>query len=72
MSKTSVYQRPYKSRIQRREEARRKHDESSDHKFLWRVAGGIGLLLVIALAFVVKGASERDNSSSQPLSESFR
>jgi hypothetical protein len=73
VTKTSVYTRPYKSRSQRRDEARRKYDESRDHKFLWQVAGGIGLLLVIALVFAIKGATERDpTTSGQTLSESFR
>ncbi|WP_197076742.1 hypothetical protein [Hymenobacter terrenus] len=51
----SVYQRPYKSRNQRREADRRKYDEANDQKFLWRVAGTIGLLLMVAVVFAVKG-----------------
>ena len=57
----TVYKRPYKSRSERRERDRRKHDESSDYKFLWRVAGGIGLLLLLALGFAIKGVTESEN-----------
>ena len=53
-----VYKRPYKSRSERRERDRRKHDEASDYKFLWRMAGGIGLLLLLALGFAIKGATD--------------
>ena len=54
----SVHKRPYKSRSERRERDRRKHDEASDYKFLWRMAGGIGLLLLLALGFAIKGATD--------------
>lgn len=56
--KKSAYQRPYKTRGERREIDRRKHDEAKDHKFLWRVFMGAGVLLAIALAFALRGASE--------------
>ena len=59
VTRKSAYQRPYKSRSQRREIARRKHDESGDYKFLLRVAGVIGFLLLVALGFAVKGMAER-------------
>ncbi|MFC6222120.1 hypothetical protein ACFP2F_02615 [Hymenobacter artigasi] len=52
----SAYKRPYKSRQQRRETDRRKHDESSDVKFLVRVGVGVALVLALALAFMLKGA----------------
>lgn len=59
-----VYKRPYKSRSERRERDRRKHDEASDYKFLWRVAGGIGLLLLLALGFAIKGTMDGEISSA--------
>ena len=55
-----AYQRPYKSRQQRREAGRRKYDESGDHRFLLRLAGGVGLLVVVVLGFVLKGAFDAD------------
>ena len=57
-SKKSAYRRPYKSRRERREVDRRKHDESKDSKFLFRVALGIGLVLLVAWAFVLKGTMD--------------
>lgn len=60
-AKKPAYKRPYKSRSQRRESDRRKYDESKDQKFLWRVAAGIGLLLLIALGFALKGAVDQGN-----------
>ncbi|MDB5236265.1 MAG: hypothetical protein JWR44_3258 [Hymenobacter sp.] len=51
----SAYQRPYKSRIQRREADRRKYDETKDYKFLIQVAVGVVLVIVLALAFALKG-----------------
>ena len=61
--KKAAYQRPYKSRRERREVDRRKHDESRDSKFLFRVAFGIGLVLLIALAIALKGLMDQKNSS---------
>ena len=58
-----AYQRPYKSRQQRRDAARRNYDEASDHRFLLRVAGGIGLLFVVVLVFVLKGALDTDSAA---------
>ncbi|MBF9223473.1 hypothetical protein [Hymenobacter ruricola] len=58
VTKKQVYQRPYKTRSQRREAARRKHDENGDVKFLVRVAVGVGLLLLVAVAFAIKGMAE--------------
>ena len=54
-----AYKRPYKSRTQRRKADRDKYTESSDRKFLVRMAGAIAILLVVALAFMVKGAMDR-------------
>ena len=51
----SAYQRPYKSRSQRRHIDRRKHDEANDYKFLIRVAVAIGLVAVVAIGFAIKG-----------------
>jgi fructoselysine-6-P-deglycase FrlB-like protein len=62
--KKSAYQRPYKTRNQRREIDRRKHDEAKDQKFLWRVFMGAGVMLAIALAFALKGVIE---VSSKPV-----
>jgi hypothetical protein len=55
VSQKAAYRRPYKTRKQRRLADRKKYDESSDRKFLFRVAGAIAILLAIALGFVVKG-----------------
>jgi len=60
----SAYQRPYKTRSQRREIARRKHDEDADQKFLIRVALVVGVLLLVALGVVLKGSSEADTPPS--------
>ncbi|GAA4038596.1 hypothetical protein GCM10022409_25180 [Hymenobacter glaciei] len=57
-SHKSAYQRPYKTRSQRRELARRKHDENSDQKFLIRVAVVVGLVLLVALGIAMKGSSD--------------
>ena len=51
-----MYKRPYKSRQQRRKADRRKHDETSDSKFLVRVAIGIAIVLVVVLVFLLKGS----------------
>jgi hypothetical protein len=53
--KKVAYQRPYKTRRQRREIDRRKQDEANDYKFLVRIASAIGLLLVVALGIALKG-----------------
>ena len=57
-AKKSAYQRPYKTRSQRREVDRRKHDEAKDYQFLIRVAIAIGLVAVVALGFVIKGLAD--------------
>ena len=54
-TKKAAYQRPYKSRSQRREIDRRKYEEAKDYQFLKRAALAVGLLVVIALSFFVKG-----------------
>ena len=56
----SAYQRPYKTRSQRREIARRKHDENADRKFLVRVALVVGALLLVAVGVALRGAAEPD------------
>lgn len=48
-----AYQRPYKTRSQRREIARRKHDENADYKFLIRAAVVVGALLLVAVGFAI-------------------
>ncbi|WP_210514509.1 hypothetical protein [Hymenobacter terricola] len=60
--KKPAYQRPYKSRNERREVDRRKHDESKERKFLLRMAVGVGLLLLLALGFAIKGLIDHENS----------
>ena len=55
VSHRTAYQRPYKTRQQRREADRRKTDESNDHKFLVRVGMGIAIVLAMALGFMLKG-----------------
>ena len=59
-SQKSAYQRPYKTRSQRREIARRKHDENADHKFLVRVALVAGALLLIAVGIALKSSMQSE------------
>ena len=61
-SQKSAYQRPYKTRGERREIARRKHDENADHKFLVRIAVAMGVLLLVALGIALKGSVESESS----------
>ena len=56
----SAYQRPYKTRSQRREIARRKYEENHDHKFLTRVALVVGMLVLVAVGIALKGLMEPD------------
>ncbi|WP_426058384.1 hypothetical protein [Hymenobacter sp. B1770] len=65
MAKKSAFQRPYKSRSQRREIDRRKHDEAKDSKFLIRVAIAVGLVLVVALGFAIKGVADTNSTFAQ-------
>lgn len=67
-SQKSAYQRPYKTRGERREIARRKHDENADHKFLVRIAVAMGLLLLVALGIALKSSVEPESSVS-PVTE---
>ena len=64
-----AYQRPYKTRSQRREHARRKYDENSDHKFLVRAAIVVALLIVVAVGFAVKGFVDRQEETPTALEE---
>ncbi len=64
-----AYQRPYKTRLQRREQARRKHDENSDHKFLVRAAVGVGLLILLAIGFALRGLADRQETTPAALEE---
>ena len=71
VSNRTAYQRPYKTRQQRREADRRKTDESTDHKFLLRIGGGIAIVLALALGFMLKGVMDRDSTQSTSV-ESLR
>ena len=53
-SQKVAYQRPYKTRSQRREIARRKHGENADQRFLVRVALVVGVLLMVAAGIALK------------------
>lgn len=59
-SEKSAYRRPYKTRGQRRETARRQHDERADHKFLVRAALVIGVVLLVAVGVAIKGLTDPD------------
>ena len=60
----TAYQRPYKTRRQRREADRRKTDKSHDHKFLLRAGVGIAIVLAVVLGFMLKGLMDRDKASA--------
>ena len=60
-----AYKRPYKSRSQRRETDRRKHDETTDSRFLIRIAVAVGLLVALALGFAAKGLMDRESTPVQ-------
>jgi len=64
VSQKAAYRRPYKTRKQRRLADRKKYDESSDRKFLLRIAGVIAILLAIAVGFLVKGMGEHNTSEA--------
>lgn len=57
MTPKTTYQRPYKSRTQRREDDKRKVDDVQDHRFLIRLAAGVAIIVVVALVFAIKGMS---------------
>lgn len=62
-SQKSAYQRPYKTRSQRRETARRKHDENADHKFLVRVALVAGALLLVVVGVALRSWTESETAA---------
>ncbi|WP_345120084.1 hypothetical protein [Hymenobacter antarcticus] len=68
----AAYQRPYKSRQQRRESDRRKTDESSDYKFLLRVGAGIAIVLAMVLGFVLKGMMDRNADPAASATEALQ
>jgi len=61
----TAYQRPYKSRNQRREADRRKTDDVTNRRFLYKAFGGVALLVVLALAFAFEGLADRDSATPQ-------
>ena len=65
--KKSAYQRPYKSRTQRREIDRRKYEETKERQFLKRSALAVGLLVIIALSFFIKGWLGHENAPARPM-----
>lgn len=71
VSQKSAFKRPYKSRSQRRETDRRKYDESKDRRFLVRAAVGVGLVLVLALSFALKGLMDHNDPAAET-TESLR
>lgn len=66
-AKKSAYHRPYKSRSDRRKGDRRKFDANKDRRFLWRVVVGMGLLLLLALGFAIKGMIDRESKIPESL-----
>ena len=60
-----VYQRPYKTRQQRRLADKRKAEDTNEVGFLLKIAAGVVLLVIVALAFAHKGAADRDNAAPQ-------
>ena len=69
-SQKIAYQRPYKTRSQRRETARRKHDENADRTFLIRVALVAGVLLLVAVGLALKHTLGSD--APLPVKEAIR
>lgn len=68
----TAYQRPYKTRQQRREADRRKTDGSTnDYRFLLRAGTGIAIVLALVLGFMLKGMMG-NNSSQGTAVESLR
>lgn len=72
VSQKKAYQRPYKSRQERREVDRRKYDESRDHRFLLRAGAVVGLLLLLTLGFALKGLLDKDSLAPPPALEARR
>jgi hypothetical protein len=65
VNKTLAYQRPYKSRSERRDVDRRKHEETKDQKFLMQIASAVAIVLMVALGIAVKGVMDKDDPSGQ-------
>jgi hypothetical protein len=66
-TRKSAYKRPHKSRHRRRKDDHKKYDESSDHKFLLKVAGIVGIVLAVALGFAIKGSIERSEANASAM-----
>jgi len=64
VTKKQAYKRPYKTRQQRRQADRLKADDSADSKYLIKVAAAIGLLLLLAIGFAIKGMADRENATA--------
>lgn len=64
VAKNKAYERPYKSRQERRLADRRKADNSNDNAFLTRAAVVVGFILLMAVGFAIKGMSDRQNASA--------
>ncbi|HEX8330457.1 MAG TPA: hypothetical protein VF629_23195 [Hymenobacter sp.] len=68
----TAYQRPYKSRRQRREVDRRKYDEAKDRKFLVRMGVVVGLILIMALGVALVGMADSGGASAGATTSAFR
>lgn len=64
VAKNQAYERPYKTRQQRRLAERRKADDSNDNAFLIKVAVVIGFILLVAVGFAMKGMADHQNASA--------
>ncbi|HEX8348744.1 MAG TPA: hypothetical protein VF598_02170 [Hymenobacter sp.] len=65
MNKTLAYQRPYKSRSERRDANHREHEETKDQKFLMQMASAVAIVLMVALGIAVKGIMDKDDPAGQ-------
>ena len=65
MNKTLAYQRPYKSRSERRDVNHREREETKDQKFLMQMASAVAIVLMVALGIAVKGIMDKDNPAGQ-------
>ena len=65
VNRTRAYQRPYKTRQQRRTAARNKVDDNSDHKFLVKVLVGAAIVVLLATGFAVKGMADRESATAK-------